>query len=159
MSNRSKKVALGASDDSFEVGARVKSGPASNRDQLGVLLHRGSRNTVSILQLKKCITRFWSAPCAHNGSPGGLRASTSLQVCRESRGASNFMSRHRIRAWKSLPSAIFPNRNHKSATGGPQGDFGNLFIFFYEMLQSFRARAAFWAASNFLANQLERWGF
>ena len=32
-------------------------------------------------------------------------------------------------------------------------------IFFYEILQSFRAREAFWAASNFLANQLEKWGF
>ena len=39
VSNRSIKVVLGALNDEFEVGASQKSRPASNRDQLRVLLH------------------------------------------------------------------------------------------------------------------------
>ena len=44
MSNRSKKVTLGASNDSFEVGAFPKRWSRTNRDQLRVLLHRGPKN-------------------------------------------------------------------------------------------------------------------
>ena len=39
VSNRSKNGLLSASNESFEVGAPPKSGAASNRDQLRVLLH------------------------------------------------------------------------------------------------------------------------
>ena len=49
-------------------------------------------------------------PRTASGSPGGLRAASSLQECRESRGASIFMSRHRILAYKSLPSVTFALR-------------------------------------------------
>ena len=38
VSNRSIKVVLGALNDEFEVGALQKSRPASNQDQLRVLL-------------------------------------------------------------------------------------------------------------------------
>ena len=44
VSNRSIKVVLGALNDEFEVGALQKSRPASNRDQLRVLLQRRSKN-------------------------------------------------------------------------------------------------------------------
>ena len=63
---------------------------------------------------RKMDTVFWvdglARPRTASGSPGGLRAASSLQECRESRGASIFMSRHRILAYKSLPSVTFALR-------------------------------------------------
>ena len=62
-----------------------------------------------------------------------LGAAKLLPECQESPIAPNSMPTHRILVRKPLPSCTFPNREHKSATSGPQSDFRKWFFYFFEI--------------------------